>query len=696
MSDMVGLMAGPRIRGGPFVQHPTSYPHQVTREDHWIPLADGTELFARIWRPVTDRPVPALLEYLPDRLTDRTARRDAERHPWYAGHGYASVRVDVRGHGNSTGLPGDAFSAAEPADGVAVVHWLAAQPWCNGRVGMLGLAGGATDALRIAALAPEPLKAVVAVCATDDRYDNDARYLGGSVLAADLHSRSAAALTSAALPPDPRYVGEAWRRRWLERLEAVEPATHAWLAHQTRDAYWAQGGLRAQYPAIRAAVLAVGGWADPRRDTVLRLVEHLDAPVRGIIGPWPHTYPDRELPPGPAIGFLQETLRWWDQWLREEETGITAEPALRCWMDEPVGPTADRAERPGRWIGDDEWPSDDVREIHYDLAEALRTAGTPAGERFVLVRSPQQTGVDAGRFVPAGSAADLPPDQRAEDGRSVCFDAAPLPERLEILGRPAVRLRLRLPAEATRGQVVARLCDVAPDGSSALVTRGVLNLSARRGRDVVVDWEPGAMEEVEFDLLAIAHAFPPGHRIRLALSSAYWPWIWPQPTAAGFLVDPGNSTLTLPVRHLAADVGRAPITFGEPEQAAGPQARYATPTEPHPERLVVRDVAAGRWRLEDAPEPGGSWTLPDGLVCTEEVRESCGIDEDDPLGARCRAERTVRLERPDEGWDVTVHSSSELDCDAAAFTVRSRLTAWEGGAVVFERGWERRIPRTAG
>ncbi|WP_035850532.1 CocE/NonD family hydrolase [Kitasatospora azatica] len=680
----------------PEVHHPTSYPYQVTREDLRIPLSDGDRLYARIWRPVTSEPVPALLEYLPYRLGDWTAPRDAQRHPWYAGHGYASVRVDIRGHGNSDGLPGDAYSAQELADGVAVVEWLAAQPWCSGGVGMFGTSWGGFDSLQIAALAPEPLKAVVTVCATDDRYDNDVHYFGGSVLAVDMHAWSAAMLAFAARPPDPRYVGDDWRHRWLERLEAVEPYLHTWLGHQSRDAYWRQGSVREDYGAVRAAVLAVGGWADPYRDTVLRLVEHLDAPVRGIIGPWSHQYPDRGLPPGQAIGFLQETLRWWDQWLKGRDTGIMAEPKLRSWMNESVRPATSYPQRPGRWIGDDEWPSDDVREIHYDLAETLRTAGTPSTERFVLVRSPQHTGIDAGRFLPLGDAADLPPDQREEDGRSVCFDAAPLPERMEVLGRPAVRLRLRLPAEATRGQVVARLCDVAPDGSSTLVTRGALNLSARRGPETVVDWEPGAVEEVEFELLSIAHAFPPGHRIRLALSSAYWPWVWPQPSTAGFLVDPGNSTLMLPVRHLAADVGRAPITFAEPEQAVPLEIRYATPTEARPERLVVRDLAAGEWRLEVAPRSGGTRSYPDGLVHSEEALETYRITEGDPLSARCRSDWTIRLQRPDQGWDAMVRTSTELDCDAEAFTARSRLTAWEGGSVLYERGWERRIPRTAG
>ncbi|GAA1238628.1 CocE/NonD family hydrolase [Kitasatospora nipponensis] len=690
------------------MRHPSSLPHRTVREDLRLPLADGTTLAARLWRPVSGPPVPALLEYLPDRLSDWTAARDAERHPWYAGHGYASVRVDLRGHGNSDGLPGEAhgeqYGERESADGVEVVRWLAEQPWCSGRVGLFGIGPGATGALRIAALAPEPLAAVVAVCPSDDRYGNEASYLGGSVLGCDLPAGSAARLAAAARPPDPRYVGDDWRLMWLERLGSLEPPVHTWLAHQSRDAYWRRGDLGEDYAAIRAAVLAVGGWAEPSRDCVLRLVEHLTAPVRGLIGPWAHQYPDRERGPGPAIGFLQETLRWWDQWLKGEERGVLDEPGLRSWMPGPApspagspqraAPTGGDAAPAGRWIGEDGWPSDDVREIHYGLADTLRTAGTPEGERFVPVRTPQQTGVEAGRPPPPRRPRRLPPRPRAEDGRSVCFDSAPLAERTEILGRPSLVVRLRCAAD--RGHLVVRLCDVAPDGSSALVTRGVLSLAARRGPERMTPWEPGAVEDVEVELAAIAHAFVPGHRIRLALSSTYWPWLWPLPETAGFGVDPGHSTLMLPVRHLAADVGRAPITFAEPEQGAPLEVHVAPREDGRPEQQLTLDLGGGEWRLAVCPDRGASRSYPDGLVTTERLEETYRIRRGDPLSASAHCERSVRLQRPDQGWDVTVTTGSELGCDGSDFVARDRLTAWEGGAVLFERDWERRIPRTTG
>jgi hypothetical protein len=301
------------------------------------------------------------------------------------------------------------------------------------------------------------------------------------------------------------------------------------------------------------------------------------------------------------------------------------------------------------------------------------------------------TGVDAGRFFPFGNDADLPPDQRDEDARSACFEFE-VPAETWVLGRP--RVRLRLTCEVPRGQVIVRLCDVAPDGASTLVTRGVLNLSARHGRDRAVPWTPGTTEDVTFELNGIGHAFPPGHRIRLAVSSAYWPWIWPQPeSSAGFTLDPEGSALELPVREQELTEG---IRFDEPEEAEPLGVNYpATLDEPRPERLVVRDVAKGEWRLEVDPRYGGTRVYPDGLEFTEDALETYTIDESDPLSARTRSDWSIRLHRPELGWDTTVRTRSEITCDETEFITSNEVICTEGEEVIFHRTWEKRIPRTA-
>ncbi|MGW2958906.1 CocE/NonD family hydrolase [Streptomyces sp. NPDC001220] len=663
------------------------FERQVVREDVWIPTRDGaTRLHARIWRPADAGadPVPALLEYLPYRKSDWTAPRDAQRHPWYAGHGYASVRVDIRGHGDSEGTPGDEYDAQELADGVDVVNWLAAQPWCTGKVGMFGVSWGGFNALQTAALAPEPLKAVVTVCSTDDRYDNDVHYTGGAVLGIDMLAWAGTMLAFAARPPDPASVGtDRWLPMWRERLDALQPFLHTWLDHQERDAYWRHGSVCEDYTAIDAAVLAVGGWHDPYRDTVLRLVEHLPADrVRGLIGPWSHQYPDRGLPPGPAIGFLQETLRWWDQHLKDTDTGVLREPLLRAWINDPVPPATSYDTMPGRWVGESNWPSSQVTWSERALAPDCRTP--------VLVRSPLHTGLDAGRFFPFGNASDLPPDQREEDGRSVCFDSAPLAERVEILGRP--RVRLRLDSATPRAHVIVRLCDVAPDGSSTLVTRGALNLLSRHGRDRAVEWTPGTYEDVEVELTGIGYAFPPGHRVRVAVSDVYWPWVWPHGERGELRVVPADSAVLLPVR---AAVEEPPIVFEEPEQAPALPVTYDRPAEPRPERLVTHDVAAGEWTLEVDPNYGGSRTYPDGLRYEESARETYRVRGGDPLSASAVSQWRIRLRRGDD-YDAEIMTRTELRATAADFVMDSRIEARANGETVAKRSWHHTSARTSG
>jgi putative CocE/NonD family hydrolase len=368
----------------------TDFPHRVRRIDHaWIPLADGTRLAARMWLPEIADPVPAILEYLPYRKGDAFAARDARHHAYFAGFGYAGVRVDLRGSGDSDGILLDEYLPQEQDDALEVIAWLAGQPWCSGAVGMLGISWGGFNGLQVAARRPPALKAVVSMCASDDRFADDVHYVGGCVLAVDMLAWAATMLTGNALPPDPATVGDGWRATWLERIERTPPFVEAWLAHQRRDDYWRQGSVCEDYGAIEAAVYAVGGWADGYTNAVPRLVAGLPGPRKGLIGPWSHAFP-QDGEPGPAIGFLQECLRWFDQWLKGIDTGVMDEPPLRAWMQEPVAPVA-----------------------HHSVESA---------------------GLDAGAWCADGGEGDWPGDQRAEDERSLAFTSEPLAEDLEILG----------------------------------------------------------------------------------------------------------------------------------------------------------------------------------------------------------------------------------------------------------------------
>ena len=375
----------------------------------WITLADGIRLAARIWLPedAESDPVPAILEYIPYRKDDGTATRDAIMHPWFAGHGYAAVRVDQRGSGDSDGLLLDEYLPQEQDDALEVLAWLAAQPWCTGRIGIIGKSWGGFNGLQIAARRPPELGGVISVCSTDDRYATDVHYMGGCLLGADMLPWASTMLAFNARPPDPAAVGDRWRELWLERLEGTPPFAQTWIAHQRRDAFWKHGSVCEDFDAIEVPVYMVGGWQDAYTDAVFRFLGGYGGPARGLVGPWGHLYPQSGAP-GPAIGFLQECLRFWDHCLKDEQNGALDGSALRVYLQEWVDPTAGRhAQRPGRWVAEPSWPPLDsapLRVLHLRADAAL--GEQPGEDAELAIAGSQLTGLHSGPWCGWGAPGD--------------------------------------------------------------------------------------------------------------------------------------------------------------------------------------------------------------------------------------------------------------------------------------------------
>ncbi len=627
------------------------------------------------------QPVPAILEYIPYRYRDFTALRDARIHQTFAREGYASIRVDLRGSGNSEGVLRDEYLAQELDDGVTLIEWIAEQSWCSGKVGVFGLSWGGFNGLMLAARRPAPLAAVISVCSSDDRYADDVHYMGGCLLTDNL-SWASNMFAYNACPPDPELRGPRWRDEWLKRLEESGLWIVPWLRHQHRDDYWKHASVCEAYEDIQVPVYAVGGWADGYTNTVLRLVENLESPCKGLIGAWGHKYP-HQAAVGTPIGFLSECVRWWDHWLKGVDTGIDEEPRLRVWMQDSVSPLSPA--RPGRWVAEEAWPSPRTEWQTLHLGPRGLFEDEVESEDLTI-QSPLSVGLFAGKWYSYAGETDLPFDQREEDGGALVFDSAPLQAPVEVLGAPEVHLRLEV--DRPVAMIAVRLGDVAPDGAVARATYGVLNLTHRYSHEHPEPLPVGEWFDVRVPLNHFGQRFQAGRRIRLALSTSYWPLIWPSPEPVRMRLRTGDCELHLPIRPPRAEDEALP-PFADPVEVAG--VRYTLLEPARKEWSVVHNLATNesalqivnhdmRHRLEDI-----DWEIERRV----DERYAYRNYRYDSVRGEVSAVRAFR--RGD--WSVHTRTRTVLTCSPTHFRVTATLDAYEGDSRIFAKSWDEHIPR---
>jgi len=654
-------------------------------ENVFIPMQDGTKLASKVWMPedAGDNPVPAILEYIPYRKRDFKAFRDDQIHGYFAGHGYAGIRVDLRGSGDSEGILRDEYLQQELDDGLEVLSWLAAQPWCTGDVGIIGISWGGFNGLQIAALQPPELKAVITVASSDDRYADDVHYMGGTLLTDNL-SWASTMFAYNSCPPDPLVVGERWKEIWLDRLQGSGLWLKKWLEHQRRDDYWKHASVCEDYSAVRCPVFAVSGWADGYTNAVFRLMEKLDVPRKGLIGPWGHKYPHMG-GPGPVIDFLHECVRWWDQWLKDIDTGVKRDPMIRAWMKDTVSPISDK--RPGRWVGESKWPAPDIQSKVFNLLYGELTDDKDQKSTAVLsIQSPLSVGLFAGKWCSYSETTDLPSDQREEDGGSLIFDTLPLEEDLEILGSP--RLELELSSNKPIATLAARISDVAPNGRATRITYGVLNLTHRRSNEEPEELQENKKYRISLDMNYVAQKFPAGNQLRLSISSSYWPLAWPSPEPARLKVFLENSMLSLPERKpkdddaTLRDLGKPGIQRSLPTTLLAPSHREWEVKHNLATNEVMLHVTNNDplYRLEDI-----NWTLQ------KDVTEKYFYKNNNYDTLRGEVTSKRRFKRDD--WEVTTITRTILTSGRTHFRIRATLDAWEEDTRVFSKTWNENITR---
>lgn len=652
-------------------------------------MPDGARLGARLWLPeqTSTRPVPAILEYIPYRKDDYSAIRDSTTIAYFADYGYACIRVDMRGSGSSDGVLDDEYSNQEIDDGVSVIHWIAEQDWCDGNVGTIGISWGGITGLQLAQRAPAPLKTVIALGASEFRYYDDAGYYMGCMVGQTI-GWAAIMFGYNTRPPDPALVGESWRDLWLDRLNNVPHYLEHFLSHQREDDYWLRGTVGTHYSSIKIPVYAVSGHADCWPNTVPRLLENLSGPRRGLQGAWCHRYPHLGIP-GPTVDFLNDAVRWFDQWLKGKNTGILDEDIYQVYIQDSVRPQSYYDQRPGRWVSERQWPSDQVQNQIFCFGEnTLSELAQP--ESVLKISSPQTVGLASGEYMPwfaFGPADELPGDQQIEDQGSLVFDTAVLPNSRDILGNAKAEITLR--CNQTEGLLAVRLCDVWPDGQSTLISRGMINLCQRNSKQHPEALEPGQWYTVAVSLNHTGYQIPAGHVLRLAISTSYWPMAWPTATIATIEVNPASSRLHLPIRQAGAE-NYNPTQFGTPRAIVPLTTTQLRDFEQ--QRNISIDPDSGAHIFRIFADNGKIRFHNNQVEMASTTLQQYAIHPDDPLSARAEYEWEWEYSR-NPNWRVRTFTRTDMRCDKKYFYVKTESVAWEHEQEVFRKEQERKYKR---
>jgi hypothetical protein len=675
-------LAPPSRGAGPL--EPSPPVHGIELREAWIPLPDGVKLAADLFLPTgaaAGERFPVLLEYLPYRRTEARPRNFA-LYSYFVRRGYAVARVDIRGTGSSEGrLVAHEYTEQEQMDGEAVIEWLSKQPFSNGRVGMFGISWGGFNSIHLAMRNPPALGAIVAVDAADDLYQDDVHFIDG-ILHLDSWEMSQDLDNARPGAPEYRIDEEYFRDRFDTR-----PWMLVYKREQRDGPFWDRTAPKARYGAIRVPTFLIGGWYDGYRDSVPRMLEHVGAPVRAIVGPWSHYYP-HDAHPKPRIEWRREAVRWFDRWLKGRDTGIEREPRFAVYVRRwhPPGPVLEHVD--GEWRFEDGWPIERIRERTLYPGPDHRLGGEAPERAVHELRYVPTAGVEAGG--PVLWWGDAAYDQRPTDAFSLVYDTEPLEQEVEILGFP--RALLRVAADAPHASWFARLSDVAPDGAVTLVAGAGMNGAHRESARSPKPIEPGKEIPLEVEMHFTSWVFPKGHRIRLAVNNAQWPMFWPTPypmTTRLRLGGDDPTRLLLPV----VPAGPRPRPRFEPPEEDPELPGFATLEEGtvsgYGEISSIDRNPQARTTKVTATNRAGSRT-PWGTERFEEriVHET---SDDHPEATSVRGEHrtTVELAGRTLVWEGRTWFRSDLE----NFTLTYTRRLFENGALVREKTWEETIPR---
>lgn len=646
----------------------------------FITMQDGVRLAVSLYLPRTSGPWPVLLEAYPYRKDDLAVWEDDYLRLRDEGD-YAVCRLDVRGTGTSEGAAVAEYPPQEADDLCEVIAWLAAQEWSTGAVGMYGTSYAGFNTIHAAMAQPPALKAIVPIFATDDRYTDDIHFVGGVRKAIEF-GYPLFMVPRNALPPTPSLAGPNWREQWLERIDRLEP-WFGQIEEQNDGPFWRQGSLRPNYDRIRVPTMLVAGWSDVYRNAMVRMYEHLEVPKRLLLGPWAHMTTSDSIP-GPHIDLVPELIRWYDRWLRDIPNGIDEEPPIAVFVRHSTPPEPDLPAFRGVWRSEPVWPPMRARELVLPLGEGVLAAGQRDGSDGPTLRVRGDVGVTAhiqGSYDPPYG---LPIDQRPDHAYSLLYDW-PVTADTEILGTP--RLHVSLRSSVPVAFLSAKLCEVLEDGTTVLVSRGLVNLSHRDSHSSPEALVPGESYDVTLDLDATSWVFATGGRVRLAIAGADWPNAWPPPEASELTIEPADSRLVLP--HI---VGDSP-TGGPPALTVlsndGESERIAAATEGAVWR-IEHDVYARETRVVVHQESTSS--ADDGSWSGHGIDEvTVGVHPAEPGKAFVESICEDEVSWPEV--KARARARLLLTSDTSTYDFALVLEVWENDELVATRNWHTVTPR---
>lgn len=638
----------------------------ATEHEIRIPLSDGEHLAVALYLPDPALgPQPCLVEALPYRKDDLTSSYADSYRGLRDNHGFAVARIDVRGTGSSSGDALDEYQEAEQRDLPEAIAWLAEQEWCNGNVGMWGTSYSGFNSLQVACERPPALKAICAIYATDDRWTDDVHWRGGARKLVDLVDYCHYMTPMCVLPPVPAVWGEGWDEEWLRRLATNEPWALTWLRENRHGPYWDHGSLRLGgttkgYDRLGCAVMIIAGWADGYRNNSFRTLAELKkagVPHRLLAGPWAHADATTAMP-GPRVHLETELATWFDRWLRPTAESSSHTDTSEVFVRTSTAPEIDLDLHEGYWLSLPSVPPTQPVTLVLDYPADL------------VVRPDVGTGawIDCAGHLPWGQSAD----QSLDDARSLTWDFTPPDD--PIVGHPVARLRLA--ADQPLASLSVKLCDVLPDGTSALVSRGSLDLTFRDGvHGAPQPLVPGEAYDVEVTLDACAFQWAAGQRLRVSIAGSDWPNTVSPPAPVVITVLGGD--IDLPV--LTGEFPAADLAPGDAHSSESADGVAWTITD---DVLARKTVARTRIESDYAtPYDGRSRELYVGEVSVDRRT----------FDQHAHAETTYELSWPDIA--VTVHSVMDVFITAAGYDVSISTVAHRDGSEVSQRTWSEHIPR---